>query len=186
MCGEGTFCMKNSISAAELSAAKQGDEQALAAVIVRMLPAIHRRAAAAVMPGLDFDDAVQEGLMGLLGAVQSYRAEGNASFVTYAGVCIQNAIRTARKAAGRKKHSPLNQSLPLPEMASSPGPEEKTIAREQVRLVMRKARTVLSPLEKQVLSLLIEGFTPAEIAGKLGRAPKVVENALTRLRRKLK
>ena len=178
--------MKSPISAAELLAAKQGDEQALAAVIVRMLPAIHRMAGAAVAPGLDFDDAVQEGLMGLLSAVQSYHAEGGASFSTYAGVCAQNAIRTAQKAAGRKKHTPLNQSLPLPESAASSGPEEKAIAKEQVRLVMRKARRVLSPLEKQVLSLLLQGFTPAEISQKLGRTPKAVENALTRLRRKLR
>ena len=52
--------------------AQQGDENALAALIARMMPAIRKGAAECTAPGLDFDDAVQEGLIGLFHAVRGF------------------------------------------------------------------------------------------------------------------
>ena len=58
--------LPKSMIEAELPArAQQGDENALAALIARMMPAIRKGAADCTAPGLDFDDAVQEGLIGL-------------------------------------------------------------------------------------------------------------------------
>lgn len=178
--------MKETTSAAEIYAAKNHSEAALAAIISRQMPIIRMYARRSVRPGLDFDDAVQEGIIGLFFAIQHFDEQRDVSFQTYASVCIRNSILTAQKAAGRKKHSPLNQRVPISESQSIPGPEEQAIASEQVALTLEKARTKLSALEKTVLQLTLDGFTPSQIAVKISKPVKSVENALSRLRSKLR
>lgn len=178
--------MNKATDSATLRAARNGDEQALAAIIAKEMPVIRWFARRAVRPGLDFDDAVQEGLIGLFRAIEVFDTKKEASFSTYASVCIKNAVVSAGKSASRLKHSPLNHSVPIPEEQSIPGPEEQTIANEQVSLTLEKARTQLSPLEKNVLRYFLDGFSYQEIGEKLAITPKAVDNALVRLRRKLK
>ena len=91
------------IDADLLARAQQGDEAALAALIARMMPAIRKGAASCLAPGLDFEDAVQEGLIGLFQAVRGYRA-GRA----FCGLCRClhppcAAGRPARRAAQKAR-----------------------------------------------------------------------------------
>ena len=71
--------------------AQQGDENALAALIARMMPAIRKGAAECTAPGLDFDDAVQEGLIGLFHAVRGFDPAAGQTFTAYAAACIRSA-----------------------------------------------------------------------------------------------
>ena len=169
-----------------LHKAAQGDETALAALIARMMPAIRKGAWSAQAPGLDFEDAVQEGLIGLFGAVRGYDPSRGVPFAAYAANCIANAQRDAHRAATRKKHAPLNDSVPLPEDEAAPGPEELAIASEARTDVMTQIDTLLSPLERAALLASLDGLSPAEAAAMLERTPRAVENALARARRKLR
>lgn len=178
--------MTESAEFAQLQAARAGEEAALAAVITRCMPVIRRTARRAAGPGLDFDDAVQEGLIGLFSAIQSYGEGRGAGFSTYASVCVSNAISSAKKAANRKKHAPLNHSIPISEEQSVPGPEEAAIVSEELQRAMRKARAVLSPMEKTVLRFYLDGYPYQQIARMLGIKEKSVENALARVRKKLR
>ena len=169
-----------------IARAQSGDEAALAALIARMMPAIRRGAAGCTVPGLDFEDAVQEGLIGLFDAVRRYDAGRGVPFAPFAAACIAHAQQDAVRAATRKKHAPLNNSVPLPEDSPTPGPEELAIAGEAVDDVIRRMETALSPFERQALLCAIDGRSPAETARLLGRTAKAVENALARARRKLR
>jgi len=168
--------------------AKQGDESALAALIAHFMPVIRKGAAACAAPGLEFEDAVQEGLIGLFNAVRSYDAAKSGTFPAYAARCILHAQQDARRAALRKKHAPLNYGIPLPEdgPAADPGPEELAIAGEEYTDTVRRLKTLLSPLERRVLLQSLHGRTAAQIAAALGIPSKTVSNALTRARRKLR
>ncbi len=126
-----------------LQQAQAGEESAIAALITAMMPAIRKGAAAVAAPGLDFDDAVQEGLIGLFHAVRSYRADKKVPFTAYAAACIANAQQDARRSATRKKHAPLNNSVPLPENSAAPGPEELAIANERCAAVLERINTQL-------------------------------------------
>lgn len=165
--------------------ARAGQEAAMAAVLTHMMPVLRRFAARAVCPGLEYDDALQEGIIGLFGAIKTYHP-GGASFETYAAVCIRNAVTAAQRLAGRKKNAPLNQSLPLEEQADPSGPEELAIRREQLRNTVSDIRSRLSPFEQTVLAAHLAGGSYRQIARRLGCTPKAVENALVRLRRKLR
>lgn len=180
--------MEKTLPFDEIERAKNGDDAALAAIISKKMPVIRLYAHRAGRPGLDFDDAVQEGLIGLFNAINSYNTKGGASFATYSSSCIQNAIYSASRAAGRQKHAPLDNSVPLDQTHrhAAPTPEEQAIANEQVALTLEKARATLSVYEKAVLGLAMEGYSNAHIAKALGKNTKSIENALLRARNKLR
>ena len=166
--------------------ARSGDEAALAALITRFMPAIRAAAARAVCPGLDFDDAVQEGLIALFHAAKTFDPGREASFATYANACIRNAAADAAKAAQRRKHAPLNTSVPLEEQQSAPGPEEAILEDERYVSTMRTIEEKLSARERQVLALFLLGESYGAIAKRLGVTEKAVDNALQRVRAKLR
>ena len=171
----------------QIAAARAGDETALAGAIAHMTPAIRRGASVCTGPGLEFEDAVQEGIIALLRAIQTYDPS-RAAFEPYAAACIRHAQFSARRAAQRKKHEPLLNSLPLESRTEEtiPGPEELAIQSEEYDAWMRRMDTQLSPFEREVLRLFLDGLGCLQIASALGRPPKAVENALTRARRKLR
>ena len=166
-----------------LALAQNGDEAAVAALIARMMPAIRKGAAAATAPGLDFEDAVQEGLIGLFEAMHRYDTAAGMAFASFAAACITHAQQDARRAALRKKHAPLNFSVPLPDAKElpQPGPDP-----EQYAATIERMQTELSPLERSVLLATLNGQTAAQIAQEKQLAPKAVANALARARRKLR
>lgn len=171
----------------ELSALRAGDEAVLANVIAHMMPLIRRGASMCTCPGLEFDDAVQEGLIGLFHAISAYDAGRGVSFEAYAAACIQNSQISAQRAAGRKKHGPLNTHAPLDDETDLPcplDPEELAIQSEQSASWKQWLEQHLSPFEQEVLALFLQGAGNNQIAAALGRPPKAVENALGRVRRK--
>ena len=174
--------MKDDVLSMQIEQARNGDEQAIAGLIARQMPQIRSLAAKAVRPGLDFDDAVQEGIIGLFSALETFDAQKGAAFATYANVCVQNAIVSAVRAAGRSKHAPLNYT----ETESTPGPEELVMQSERYTQTMQSIDTRLSALEKQVLALFLDGNSYSAIAKRLNVSEKAVDNALQRVRAKLK
>lgn len=183
--------MENAARAAFLAAqvrqAQIGNEQALAWLIDRQMPQIRTLAARAVRPGMEYDDAVQEGVIGLYSALCTFDAEKGASFATYACICVQNAMASAVRASQRRKHVPLNSAAPYgEEQEFVPGPEEQLLQSEQIASTLHSIDTRLSRREKQVLLLAVQGCSYAQIARRLGIKEKAVDNALQRVRLKLK
>lgn len=170
-------------------AAQSGDSAAFARLAAEMLPSVRRRANRLSAAFLDADDLTQEGMLGLLSAVHTYRSEAAASFLTYAGVCVQNRMLSAlrRAAGGIRVHAASTVSLAdcaLPN--SSLSLEERQDLREECARLLSLVETRLSDTERTVLKLFLSGRTYREIAETLGIAPKSVDNALQRVRQKLK
>ena len=170
----------------QIQKAKSGDETALAGIIALEMPIIRVYARKAVSLGFEFDDAVQEGIIGLFDAINSFDVDKSASFKTYASVCIKNSITQALRTATRKKHQPLNTYLPLDERQSVVGPEQIAIEKENYATTICKINKDLSKFEKKVLRLFLQGNSYVEIAQKSICTIKAVDNALNRIRRKLK
>ena len=97
---------------AQLAQARQGDEAALAGIIARMMPVVNAAAARAVCPGLEFEDAVQEGLVGLFCAVRTYKGGAGTAFSTYAAACVRNAGNSAARAASPVSAPPARSEAP--------------------------------------------------------------------------
>lgn len=170
---------------------KSPGEASLARVMTRFMPYIHKRAMGVSADGLEYDDLVQEGLIGLFSAIEHFDAAQGASFSTYAITCINNCMVSAVRGAARKKHLPLNTCVSLSEEGSADipagsTPEEVAIAKEGYAALKLAIQDDLSPFEREVLALYLEGYDYAALAARLDSTPKSIDNALQRARRKLK
>lgn len=151
--------------------------------------------------GADHEDLLQEGMIGLFKAIRDYDPGRDASFATFARLCISRQIFTAIEASNRHKHAPLNSYLSLSEEESEQGreakerlakmtavesPETLVIDKENMEQLEERLRTELSSFELQVLDLYYIGMSTKEIAAILGRTEKATDNALQRLKNKLR
>ncbi|MEE0253253.1 MAG: sigma-70 family RNA polymerase sigma factor [Acutalibacteraceae bacterium] len=176
---------------------QKGNSDAFVELTARYLSFIRAKAYPFRSSVLEADDLCQEGLLGLFSAARSYNPNKDASFKTYAGICIQNRIVAAYRSCARKKNIPLSQLVSLndeetPQLSNIQGtnqaasnPETLLIDRENLEMVHQRIRQSLSKLEQQVLFLYLSGQSYSEIAAKLAIPAKSVDNAIQRVRRKL-
>lgn len=148
--------------------------------------------------GLELNDLIQEGMLGLNLALKNYDQDKDASFYTYAKKCIERKIISLVVSTTRFKHKILNDSVSfevkLNENESferviednSYNPEEIMMNLERENEIIEKAHTILTDLEKQVFDLKISGFNYKEIASILDKDPKTIDNAIQRLKTKIK
>ena len=152
--------------------------------------------------GADKDDLIQEGMIGLFKAVRDYDSGRDASFLTFADLCVSRQMYTAIQAANRKKHLPLNSYISLYKNSedeilegqligairdfSEQNPEEILIDRENVEALQTIIDQELSTFERQVLELSMTGMGYIDIARLLGKDPKSTDNALNRVKTKIR
>jgi RNA polymerase sporulation-specific sigma factor len=181
--------------------ARGGDQQAMDQIISRYRGFVRLKASAYFLAGGDSEDLIQEGLIGLFKAVRDYRPEREASFRSFAELCVTRQIITAIKTAARNKHSPLNTYVSFSNTRA--GSEQETtladvlpddpvtdpinqaISTEELTSLIECLGRVLSPLETQVLAMYLEGRSYEEVAERLECNPKSVDNALQRVKRKV-
>lgn len=153
--------------------------------------------------GADNEDLIQEGMIGLFKAVRDYDMGRDASFSTFAELCISRQMYTAVQASRRRKHAPLNTYIPLygegfgddkegtslAELLadrSERNPEAMFLDKERVAYLEKTIERELSDFEKQVLDLYLTGMSYSQIARVLGRDEKSTDNALQRLKAKIR
>lgn len=177
----------------QLAAMMDSNPSAFAELTVRYLSLIRAKAAHFQGAMLEADDLCQEGLMGLLNAARTYDPSAGASFKTYAGICISNRMIVACRTAANRKNIPLRNFVSLNDEEAAPGLSDKTtdpetvlIDSENLKLMWQHMRNTLTRLEQRVLLFYLAGRSYSEIAAKLGISSKAVDNALQRVRLKLK
>ena len=170
-----------------------GNSYAFVELTARYLSLVKAKAARFRSAMLETDDLCQEGLMGLLNAARTYDSVGGASFKTYAGVCISNQMIMVCRAAASQKNIPLKNFISLSDCDtemdmpdSTTNPETVLIDNENLQLMRQRMERMLSLLEQRVLMLYLGGCSYSEIATKLGITAKAADNALQRVRLKLK
>ena len=169
-----------------IDGAKAGNAKDIEYIFSVFRPAVAACAAKLRGENFDFDDAVQEGNIGLFKAILSYRENEKASFSTYAKKCILNNMLSAREAYGAKKHMVLSGALPLDESILLQSFEADYIAREQYREFIRIAKQKLSDFEFLVFSLYTMQYSYSEIAELTCKNEKSVNNAIQRIHTKLR
>lgn len=179
----------------------QGESDALDYLIKKYRNFVRAKARSYFLIGADREDIVQEGMIGLYKAIRDYKGDKLASFKAFAELCITRQIITAIKTATRQKHIPLNSYVSLDKPiydeesdrtlmdvisgAKVLNPEELLINREKFSSIEGKMVELLSDLEREVLSLYLDGRSYQEISEMLNRHVKSIDNALQRVKRKL-
>ncbi len=150
--------------------------------------------------GLELNDLIQEGMLGLNLAMNSFDEERDTSFYTYAKMCIERKIITQIVASRRLKHKVLNDSLSLENTDennidyvfdksltdNSYNPEEILFNIENEKDLIKDVSKILTDFEVQVFELKINGFDYKEIAEILDKDIKAIDNALQRIKLKIK
>jgi len=153
--------------------------------------------------GAESDDMIQEGMIGLFKAIQSFDLEKNISFKTFANLCIERQLITAIKTSNRQKHMPLNSYVSLNKDAYEnedesnntdlmsvldaniiEDPLDMITKKEYYQLVENTIDKSLSNFEKKVLNCYIQGESYIEIAQRLEAPVKSIDNAIQRIRKK--
>lgn len=183
-------------------AAQRGDEAASSALVTRYRGFVRCKARSYFLAGADRDDVIQEGMIGLYKAIRDYDPARQASFRSFAELCITRQLITAIKSATRQKHSPLNTYVSLSRSTSVEDEGDRVLADilaarevcDPAEIVISAWETVsiregflqvLSPFETEVLRLYVEGKSYQEVADMLQRGVKSVDNALQRIKRKM-
>ena len=177
-----------------------GDAAIMDYVLDKYKPLVRKKTNAMFLIGGDTDDLIQEGMIGLFKAIRDYREERETSFFHFAELCITRQIYSAIEASNRKKHAPLNsyvsfysevseEGQPLAEYLESErsdNPEQRMIDQENFELFLKKVRQSLSKMECEVLDDYLSGLNYQQIAEKMKKSPKAIDNALQRIKTKIR
>ena len=176
-------------------AAAAGDSQCESELVRRYGQLVRACARPLFLAGGDSEDLIQEGMLGLLTAIRSFDPARDTAFRTYAAICIRSRLLSTVRAAQGGKHIPLNHSVsfepPLFDGANAhlfstvESPEDVIIGREELKERLDALKGQLSELEAQILPPYLSGLSCGEIARRVGRSQKSVDNAIQRIRRKV-
>lgn len=184
---------------------RDGEEEAASFIMNKYKNLVRKKASSMYILGADRDDLIQEGMIGLFKAVRDYDMGRDVNFYTFADLCVSRQMYTAVQASNRQKHLPLNTYISIYSqcMTSEEGtdeytlmntltarkeanPEEMVIEQENVEQIESAILKELSEFEKQVFELHLTGMTYTEIAKVLGRDEKSTDNALQRMKSKIR
>ena len=177
---------------------KNGNQEIMDYLMVKYKSMVRKKARAMYLLGGENEDLIQEGMIGLFKAVQDYDVDQEASFFSFARLCVTRQLYSAIEASNRKKHSPLNSYISLYEREDGEGslidmmesehetnPEELLVSQEHAKSLEERLEKDLSELERRVLYLHLMGTDYKTIAKLLDRSPKTIDNALQRIKGKM-
>ena len=179
---------------------RAGDERIMDYILDKYKPLVRKRANTMYLIGGDTDDLIQEGMIGLFKAIRDYEEEKETSFYHFAELCINRQIYTAVEASNRKKHAPLNSYISLYSGTNEEGvvladslttsitvnPEQMMIEQESLAQFMEQLKERLSKMERQVVDYYLAGLNYVQIAEQMGKTPKAIDNALQRIKTKIR
>lgn len=178
-----------------------GEPEHLEYIIKKYKNFVRSKAGKYFLIGGEKEDLFQEGMIGLYKAIRDYRVEKMVSFISFVDLCVNRQIISAVKGSTRKKHIPLNfyTSLDRPVYEdenstrlldilpgiSSADPAGLLIGKEEKEEFEEKLKRLLSELERNVLTLYLEGLSYVEMSEELDIHIKTIDNALMRVKRKI-
>jgi RNA polymerase sporulation-specific sigma factor len=177
-------------------------QEAMEVLLLRYREFTRLKAGSYFLAGADKNDVVQEGMIGLYKAIRDFNPKHEIAFRTFAELCITRQIITAVKTATRQKHIPLNQYVSLSKPLAKPDdsdwsledvietpqvadPAELVISQDELQSMKIAFAEILSDFEAEVLHMYVEGKSYQEIAVRLDRHVKSIDNAIQRIKRKV-
>ena len=177
---------------------RQGEDDITDYILEKYKPLVRKKTNAMYLIGGETEDLIQEGMIGLFKAIRDYKPDKDASLYHFAELCINRQLYSALEASNRKKHQPLNSYISLSEQEhpdavaaellvdKESGPEQTVIEQEVWEEYKKRLAQKLSRMENQVLQYYLDGNHYIQIAEMMGKSPKSIDNALQRIRQKIR
>ena len=160
-------------------------------IISSLEPDVRKIAHKLYISGGTEEDLVQEGLIGLCDSISSFdqtKGDFNSeSFKAFALMCARREMLDAIRRAGSKKHQVLSSAVSLEKVEKiqlTKSPEDVILDKEDEN---NKISTIdFTKTEKQIIEMLLIGLSADEIAVKLGKTKKAIDDTYYRIRKKIK
>lgn len=181
--------------------AQSGDRQSESELLERYKGVVRSMARGYYLSAGEYDDLIQEGMIGLTGAIHSYDDTKGSSFRSFSILCIKRHVYDAIRRDCSKKNEPMKDFVPIeffisPESeenntagkeieAEGANPEDIFIKKENYDDLMQEIRSIVKEDEYKVLVLYLQGLTYREIAENSGFKIKFVDNAIQRIKKKI-
>ena len=175
--------------------AKEGNSEAELELFNKYRSLINKYSRGYFLVGGDVEDLIQEGMIGLYKAIKNYSQEKDASFATFASLCIRRQIQSAIRNASTQKNKILSSAVPITDeedddygifsITSADRPDQKLINKQTNEEIFSQLKKMLSPLEFDVLKSYLAGLTYEQISQKTNLSKKSIDNALSRIKNKL-
>lgn len=180
--------------------AKKGDDFAFEQLLKQYKNLVNSISRRYFLVGGDVDDLLQEGMIGLFKAVKTYNPNKNSSFASFANTVVERQIINAIKKANSQKNLPLSDYVALNHQGGIEGeegsvyylenvsanPEIKILKDDDVKQMLKTIYNLLSNFERKILEEYLKGYSYTQIAQNLHKSPKSIDNALNRIKNKLK
>lgn len=181
--------------------AKNGDIESMDYILQYFKPKVIAICREYFLIGADFDDILQEGMIGLYKAIMGYNQDKNDNFSSFASMCIHHQIQNAVKVANSKKNLPLNDYISIsidgkvnqgedsPKImlqANDKGVEQISLDKENINIFYKNLQKQLSTLQYKILVMYLNGYSYSEIAKANNISNKNVDNQIQAIKRKLK
>lgn len=169
--------------------AKSGDNNAIDEILKSLKPLVSAISRKYYLLGGDSEDLVQEGMIGLFKAINAFDYSKNDNFKNFAMKIVEREIISAIRRESSSKNRVLDESVfveDLEQLCGESYPEDEFLVEESYKEFSEEIYKNLSPLEKKVLKLFLKGYLYTDIAVVLKKKPKAIDNALTRIKSKLK
>ncbi len=172
---------------------QKGDQAVLNFICEKYKPLVLKTSKKYFLVGGENEDLIQEGMIGLFGAIGDYDINSEVTFFHFAQMCIDRQMMKAIEASNRKKHSPLNAYVSIYDedgdvvedpMSSIGDPAELIVEAENTTNLIDRLKQNLSPMEQQVFDLYMQDLDYKEIAVRLSKSEKSIDNTLTRIKGK--
>ena len=161
------------------------DEFATTTLITRYVKLIWVKANIMANSLADAEDLAQEGFLGLLNAISKFDHSKKVKFSTFAEVCINNKIKTAF-VKNNKIDLPIGNITTAEDSFIDDNPESILLQKERLEEIYNSIISLLSKQEWEILKLYLNDSSYLEIAQQFAISQKSVDNAMQRVRRKLK
>lgn len=181
--------------------AKNGDIESMDYILQYFKPKVIAICREYFLIGADFDDILQEGMIGLYKAIMGYNQDKNDNFSSFASMCIHHQIQNAVKVANSKKNLPLNDYISIsidgkvnqgedsPKImlqANDKGVEQISLDKENINIFYKNLQKQLYTLQYKILVMYLNGYSYSEIAKANNISNKNVDNQIQAIKRKLK
>lgn len=186
-----------------VSMAQEQNEDAINILHKKYQPLIHKKCRKYITylhnKGIELSDLIQECTIGFEEAIHNFNPNDNVSFYTFANICMDRQLASELKKQNRDKYKLLNEAVPLEAIDeendinlidfiqdNSKNPELGLLSNEEFKELYDIILKKLTNLEECVFKLKVQGFSYKEIANILDKDEKSIDNAIQRIKLKIK
>lgn len=175
--------------------AQEGNEDAINIIYDKYKPIIVKKSKNAIVfvthHGIEINDIMQEGYIGLEEAIRNFSQDSEATFYTFASLCIDRQLINFLRRINGNKDRVLNEAIMLDDslektLTDNYNIEDILLGKDNNEQITKMLRDALTDFEKNVFDLRIRGYSFEEIAKKLNKDLKSIYNTLQRIKAKFK